>query len=167
MLRVVYLVPAWWRCSQPPFPRRSMAPGRNVERQHPAVRRGGAGLAQHLDRAPRPRDGAAGQRCRPSGRRRDPPPLRAFAHLRLCRPARRCGVELLAYMVTWLVIGISMRAVHSGRAPARAATIIVATLLWGARPTWADLHLRMPTVDYRELEFDTTVCSLSTRRAPT
>jgi hypothetical protein len=57
--------------------------------------------------------------------------------------------------VTWLVIGLSMRAVsYAGRAPARAATIIVATLLWGARPTWADLHVRMPTVDYRELEFE-------------
>ena len=45
-------------------------------------------------------------------------------------------------------------AVLRGRAPARAATIIVATLLCGARPAWADLHVRMPTVDYRELEFE-------------
>ena len=69
--------------------------------------------------------------------------------------ARPSGVELLAYVLTLLAIGISMRAVsNAGKAPAGVAAMIVATLVCGARPASADLHVRMPTVDYRELEFE-------------
>jgi hypothetical protein len=57
--------------------------------------------------------------------------------------------------MTLLAIGISMRTVkYNAKAPAGVAAMIVATLLCGARPTWADLHVRMPTVEYRELEFE-------------
>jgi hypothetical protein len=32
--------------------------------------------------------------------------------------------------------------------------MIVATILCGPRPAWAELHVRMPTVEYHELEFE-------------
>jgi high-affinity iron transporter len=69
--------------------------------------------------------------------------------------ARPSGVELLAYILTLLAIGISTRVVsYAGKASAGVAAIIVATLLCGPRPAWADLHVRMPTVEYREFEFE-------------
>ena len=69
--------------------------------------------------------------------------------------ARPSGVELLAYILTLLAICISMRVVsYAGKASAGVAAIIVATLLCGPRPAWADLHVRMPTVEYREFEFE-------------
>jgi hypothetical protein len=85
-------------------------------------------------------------------RRQHTRPGFAHADRHIARPS---GVELLAYVLTLLAIGISMRAVlYVCKASAAAAAIIVASLLCDARPAWADLHVRMPTVDYRELEFE-------------
>jgi Iron permease FTR1 family len=69
---------------------------------------------------------------------------------------RPAGVQLLAYIVTLLVIGIPMRALsYVGRAaPGALAVMVLATILFGSRPVWAELHVRMPTVEYRELEIE-------------
>jgi hypothetical protein len=58
--------------------------------------------------------------------------------------------------VTLSVIGIPMRALsHVGRAaPGVLAVMTLTTILCGSRSAWADLHVRMPTVEYRELEFE-------------
>ncbi len=70
---------------------------------------------------------------------------------------RPAGIQLLAYIVTLLAIGIPMRALSRAdrRSPTAVATMIVVTILCGGtRSASAELHVRMPTVEYRELEFE-------------
>jgi hypothetical protein len=69
---------------------------------------------------------------------------------------RPSGIQLLAYIVTLVAIGIPMRALsRNGRAVrVIAAGMILATFLCSSRPAWSELHVRMPTVEYRELEFE-------------
>ena len=68
--------------------------------------------------------------------------------------ARPQGIQLVAFSLTLLAIGVPMRLVGK---PSRTAIIGVAAalgLLATIRPAAADLKVRMPTVDYRELEFE-------------
>jgi high-affinity iron transporter len=68
--------------------------------------------------------------------------------------AQPSGIELLAYILTLMAIGIPMRALSRARNAAVAAAMITVMVLCGSRPAWADLRVRMPTVEYRELELE-------------
>ncbi len=71
--------------------------------------------------------------------------------------ARPEGVQLLAYVLALLAIGLPMRAVgraERARRRARVMVLVGGGLLALAAPAHADLHVRWPTVDYRELEYE-------------
>jgi len=68
--------------------------------------------------------------------------------------ARPSGIQIAAYLITLAAIGIPARLLrHAGRRiPAVAVT--VAGMLGLIPPAAAELKVRMPTVEYRELEFE-------------
>lgn len=73
--------------------------------------------------------------------------------------ARPAGVQLLAYAATLLAIGVPMWAMARAERRRRAALAVALTLAGGgflaaAPPARADLHVRWPAVDYREVEFE-------------
>lgn len=65
------------------------------------------------------------------------------------------GIQLIAFVLTLLAIGVPMKLI--GR-PRRAAVVTAALLTLGImtmpRPAHAELRVFMPTVEYRELEFE-------------
>jgi hypothetical protein len=69
---------------------------------------------------------------------------------------RPTGIQVVAYVVTLLTIGIAMHALSRTNRSASSALVVVfvVAIVCGPRTAWAELHVRMPTVEYRELEFE-------------
>jgi hypothetical protein len=71
--------------------------------------------------------------------------------------ARPAGIQIIAYVFVLLAIGLPMRALARGRVPRRklaAAGSAVFVALVPAYSARAELQVRMPTVEFRELEFE-------------
>jgi len=69
--------------------------------------------------------------------------------------ARPEGIQVIAFLATLLAIGIPMRLIgRPRRSTVAAAALLAAGLLGLPQNARAELQVRMPTVDYRELEFE-------------
>ncbi|MBV9249765.1 MAG: FTR1 family protein [Acetobacteraceae bacterium] len=64
------------------------------------------------------------------------------------------GIQLIAFAATLLIIGVPMRAINRPHRVASVTAVLLAGVVGLPNAARADLKVRMPTVEYREFEFE-------------